>query len=77
MPSAWGSCQEEVHSAWETDVNPVSNPPAGRAQVEPPDAYALGAGELDRLVEGVIEAPRPMAEGLGVVVLQAPELHRF
>jgi hypothetical protein len=52
-------------------VNPVWKPVAGRAEVEAPDAYPLRAGELDGLLERVVEAPRPVAERLGVVVREA------
>src|SRR4051794_22503181 len=40
---------------------------AGGAQVEPPDAHALRAGETLGLLQALLEPGRPVAEGLGVV----------
>src|SRR3954447_18940005 len=41
------------------------------AQVEPPHARALGAGQARGLIEVVVQAPRPVAQGFRVVVPEA------
>ena len=44
---------------------------ARRAQVQPPDAHALRAREPDALVVVLVQAPRPVAQRLGVVLAEA------
>src|SRR3954464_2412505 len=44
---------------------------ASRAQVKPPDAGALRSRQAGRLVEVVVEPPRPLAQRLGVVSAEA------
>src|SRR3954471_210420 len=41
------------------------------AKVEPPHARALGAGQARGLIEVVVQAPRPVAQGFRVVVPEA------
>src|SRR4051794_234129 len=42
-----------------------------RAQVQPPDAQALGPGQAQRLVVVLVQAARPVAQRLRVVVAEA------
>ena len=49
---------------------PVSKPLPRHAQVEPPDADPFGAGKAHGVVEVLVEAPCPVAQGLGVVVAE-------
>src|SRR3954453_13993922 len=50
---------------------PCLEPVAGSAQVQTPDAGALGAGEPRRLLELVGEPARPVPQRLGVVLAEA------
>ena len=42
-------------------------PAARRAEVDPPDADALLAGEPDGLLEPILQPRQPVGQGLGVV----------
>src|SRR3954451_7887944 len=53
---------------------PSLEPVARGAQVQTPDAGALRAGEPRRLLEVVVEPPRPVPQRLGVVVAEALDM---
>ena len=44
-----------------------AEPAARGAQVDPPDADAMLAGEPDGFVETILQARQPVGQGLGVV----------
>src|SRR4051794_19756339 len=44
---------------------------ARRAQIEPPHAHSLFAGQADRLVDVLVQAPGPVAERLRVILAES------
>ena len=48
-------------------MKPLSNPRRAARRVDAPDAHALGAADPDRVIQALVEAHRPVAQGLGVV----------